>query len=134
MGGVGVADFTNPNTHRTIVGDVTITEVTTDVSVTISSDATYEITKEIKDNLIAVRVSGTRFQFHHVPVSEHMLNAMKSLQAAQIETPVYSLRSLDFLVLEERKEIIFMLDELCRHFHSLGRLAEKRPSISNAVS
>jgi len=81
--------------------------------------------------VIGVRVNGLKFWFYRINNPDHLLNAMSSKVTANEQTDVDKLGGsdgLNFLVLNDRRLIITILDRICRTFKEEGILSTRRNS------
>ncbi len=61
---------------------------------------------------IGLRVNGSLFQFYVIPVTESIIRAMETLQAAQTPSLIYSSEKFDFLIPAQRQQIVLYLDNI----------------------
>ena len=116
----------NPTSALKDVVGITVegVESTSTSSRTLSS---YE-----KNNVIlGVKVKGTIFTFYAVPITIHILTALKNCRASSETTTVTRLGSLDFKVEEQRNQIITVLDIYKQMIAVLGEKSSRRPSGTN---
>jgi len=89
------------------------------------------------ETLFGVRVNGLHFFFYSIPVSDAVLDAMRSVTEAQSATVVSRLYSengqnyLDWTDGKERKTIIQLLDWMRDHLLGRGSVSARRPSLSH---
>lgn len=73
---------------------------------------------------LGVRVNGSVFHFHGVGRSPEVLKSLESLQVASDATNTIRLgpeAGLDFLIPEQRKQIIYVLDKFLENIVNMGR-------------
>lgn len=81
--------------------------------------------------VLGVRVNGSVFHFHGVGRSPEVLKSMQNLQVASDTTITIRLgdeAGFDFLIPEQRKQIIYILDKFLENIMDQGRNSERQNS------
>ena len=87
--------------------------------------------EELSNEVFGLRVNGSLFSFYKIPVTNSILDVMKTMQEAHQVTQVQrygSADGLDFLEENSRRDIIHILDYFCCSIRDRGLRSERLSS------